>query len=110
MGNASEAVESGGFKGAVDEQGVVICRSYLNTVSVGWEIVDLRQTNAKEITPIAWKIPSLIHIISPPIFPLFSEGTVQPCVTTVKTITSILISANVLAFASFAISRYRDNG
>lgn len=83
---------------------------YICQVRVLWRaggrggVGDLRHTNANEITPMAWKTPSLIHIMSFPIFPLLSVGTVHPCVTTVRRITNMLMSASVLAFASFAMS------
>lgn len=109
---AGKAVEGGGLEGAVDEERVmvyIICQVCVLQKVGGWG-GDLRHTNANEMTPIAWKTPSLIHIISFPIFPLLSAGTVHPCVTTARRMINMLMSASVLAFASFAISLYRDNG
>ena len=53
-----------------------------------------------EITPMAWKTPSLINN-DPLRLPFRSDGTRTPCVMTVTMITSILINANVDAFANY---------
>ena len=53
----------------------------------------------KEMIPTAWKNPLLTNN-SPSKLPLSSLGTVKPCVMTVMIITSMLINANVDAFAS----------
>jgi hypothetical protein len=55
----------------------------------------------KEMTPIAWKIPSLIVRSLKPNVPLDSAGTVNPCVTTAIRMIIMLIKANVLALASY---------
>ena len=57
------------------------------------------QTNAKEMTPMAWKTPELIRR-EPLSGPFRSELTRGPWVRTVTRITSMLIRARVDAFAS----------
>ena len=58
-----------------------------------------------EMTPIAWKTPLLIRI-DPLIGPRMSSGTLGPCVITVTRITSMLISARALAFASWSSDQH----
>jgi hypothetical protein len=54
------------------------------------------------MTPIAWKMPSLItrrlNVFSDP---FVSGGAIAPSKTTVRTMMPMLMSANVLAFASY---------
>jgi hypothetical protein len=57
----------------------------------------------KEITPIAWNIPSLTSRRDLSKVPLDSAGTKKPCVTTVNKMIIILIRASVLAFANLPI-------
>jgi len=55
----------------------------------------------KEITPMAWNMPSLMVQRRTLNVPRNSDGTVKPCVTTVTMITNMLINANVLAFDNY---------
>lgn len=55
----------------------------------------------KEMTPMAWKIPSLIVQRRTPNVPRSSGGTLKPWVTTVTMMINMLINANVLAFANY---------
>jgi hypothetical protein len=61
----------------------------------------LRQTNAKEITPIAWKKPLLMVNRGSENEPRSSGGTQKPWLTTVKTMMIMLARAKALAFASY---------
>lgn len=54
-----------------------------------------------DITPTAWKMPLLMVQSSSGKSPRDSCGTEKPCETTVMTMTSMLINASVLAFASY---------
>lgn len=56
----------------------------------------------KDMTPMAWKMPTLIVQSGKSNVPRNSAGTENPCVTTVPIMTNILNNANVLAFASCA--------
>jgi hypothetical protein len=56
----------------------------------------------KDITPMACVTPLLMVKRDVSNVPLDSAGTVNPCVTTVSKMTSILINASVLAFASYS--------
>lgn len=55
----------------------------------------------KEMTPMAWKMPTLMVQSGKSNVPRSSAGIENPCVTIVATMTNILNRANVLAFASY---------
>jgi hypothetical protein len=63
--------------------------------TLGW------RDGPKDITPMAWKNPSLIVSKGVGKSPRDSFGTRNPCVTTVTKMTIILINASVLAFANY---------
>lgn len=64
----------------------------------------------KEMTPTAWKKPSLIvkrGLLKPPLSEL---GTPNPWVTTATRMTDMLIKANALAFASYTYQQGNTPG
>lgn len=66
---------------------------------ISLQSVNIKAYSPNEITPTAWKKPELTKRF-PFKSPLESEGTRNPCITTVTTMTSILTRANAEAFAN----------
>ena len=62
------------------------------------------------MTPIAWKMPEFTVSSGRLNDPRSSFGTMAPWTTTVTMMTIMLTRANVLALASFAMSRYSVSG
>lgn len=65
------------------------------------DVIEFSRYLPNDITPIAWNTPSLTVNNGLLKLPLFSAGTVKPWVTTVRMMTSMLMSARALAFANY---------
>jgi hypothetical protein len=103
-------------KQAIMDTNVEICVTVAKRSSVGvFKLPYISRelwwhTNAKLITPIAWKIPGLMTEKRWDGSPFKSGETCWPSKTTDVTIMSMPISAKADALESLWMSRYKDRG